>query len=121
LRPYQRFYKQIVQSFPEFAERSYLCRFIQRWLGKQSQPKAGAPNSEVAGLKSKKAEPQPLQAGDYYFNSQGLMVFTEQYHLRRGYCCGSGCRHCPWRGDKTGDSERPDKPPLESQQRQKKD
>ncbi|WP_316932666.1 DUF5522 domain-containing protein [Anditalea andensis] len=25
------------------------------------------------------------------------MVFTEQYHLRRGFCCGSGCRHCAYR------------------------
>ncbi|MCU0384131.1 MAG: DUF5522 domain-containing protein [Cyclobacteriaceae bacterium] len=26
----------------------------------------------------------------------GLLVFTEAYHLRRGYCCNSGCRHCPY-------------------------
>jgi hypothetical protein len=24
------------------------------------------------------------------------MVFTEQYHRKRGYCCESGCRHCPY-------------------------
>lgn len=41
--------------------------------------------------------PQPLQPGDYYLTPEGYMVFTEQYHLRRGSCCGSGCRHCPWR------------------------
>jgi len=33
--------------------------------------------------------------GDFYFDG-GLMVFTEAYHLRRGYCCDSGCRHCPF-------------------------
>lgn len=32
---------------------------------------------------------------DYYFEN-GLMVFTAAYHLKRGYCCGSGCRHCPY-------------------------
>ncbi|MFA7625524.1 MAG: DUF5522 domain-containing protein [Candidatus Kapaibacterium sp.] len=37
-----------------------------------------------------------LDSNDYYFNSHGLMVFTEQYHLKRGYCCKSSCRHCPW-------------------------
>ena len=26
----------------------------------------------------------------------GLIVFTAAYHLKRGYCCGSGCRHCPF-------------------------
>jgi hypothetical protein len=25
------------------------------------------------------------------------MVFTEAYHLKRGICCGSGCRHCPYK------------------------
>lgn len=33
---------------------------------------------------------------DYYFNDEGLMVFTEQYHLKKGYCCGMGCLHCPF-------------------------
>ena len=37
-----------------------------------------------------------LQPGDTY--QEGLyLVFTAQYHLRRGYCCHSGCRHCPYR------------------------
>ncbi|QJX46494.1 hypothetical protein HMJ29_05905 [Hymenobacter taeanensis] len=40
--------------------------------------------------------PQPLQPGDFYYTPEGYMVFTEQYHLRRGTCCGNGCRHCPW-------------------------
>lgn len=30
---------------------------------------------------------------DYYFEN-GLLVYTAAYHLKRGYCCGSGCRHC---------------------------
>jgi len=38
------------------------------------------------------------QEGDY-------IVFTHLYHLKRGYCCGSGCRHCPydprWTGGET--------------------
>lgn len=33
---------------------------------------------------------------DYYLNEQGLMVLTGKYHLDRGYCCGNGCRHCPF-------------------------
>jgi len=32
----------------------------------------------------------------YYFNEEGLMVFTRQYHLKKGYCCGMGCLHCPY-------------------------
>lgn len=33
---------------------------------------------------------------DYYFNEEGLMVFTKAYHLKRGYCCKNKCKHCPW-------------------------
>jgi len=33
---------------------------------------------------------------DFYFNEEGLMVFTEAYHLKRGYCCKNKCKHCPW-------------------------
>ena len=32
---------------------------------------------------------------DFYIEN-GKYVFTESYHLKRGYCCGSGCRHCPF-------------------------
>ncbi len=32
---------------------------------------------------------------DYYWEN-GLLVFTEAYHLKRGYCCQNGCRHCPY-------------------------
>jgi hypothetical protein len=40
-------------------------------------------------------EAQKVLPGDFYFDG-GLMVFTAAYHLRRGYCCESGCRHCPY-------------------------
>jgi hypothetical protein len=33
---------------------------------------------------------------DYYLLPDGRLVFTETYHLKRGYCCGSGCKHCPY-------------------------
>ncbi|RYY16175.1 MAG: hypothetical protein EOO04_27400 [Chitinophagaceae bacterium] len=33
---------------------------------------------------------------DYYFTDEGLMVMTKAYHLERGFCCGNGCRHCPF-------------------------
>ena len=31
----------------------------------------------------------------YYFEGSKI-VFTPEYHIERGYCCGSGCRHCPY-------------------------
>jgi hypothetical protein len=46
--------------------------------------------------RSDRLERLGLQPGDYYFSEEGYLVFTEQYHLKRGYCCQSGCRHCPY-------------------------
>ena len=37
-----------------------------------------------------------LIAGEDYYMEKGFMVFTARYHLKRGTCCGSGCRHCPY-------------------------
>ncbi len=38
-----------------------------------------------------------LVAGeDFYFNEDGFMVLTASYHLKRGVCCGNGCKHCPF-------------------------
>ncbi|MDQ3805963.1 MAG: DUF5522 domain-containing protein [Acidobacteriota bacterium] len=38
----------------------------------------------------------PVEGEDFY-REGAYVVFTARYHLRRGYCCESGCRHCPYR------------------------
>ena len=51
----------------------------------------------------------PLEPEDYYFEGP-YMVFTAAYHLKRGSCCGAGCRHCPYglaAGDALPDEEAP--------------
>lgn len=40
---------------------------------------------------------------DFYYNEMGYKVFTEVFHLKRGYCCKSGCKHCPYGYDKKTD------------------
>ena len=37
-----------------------------------------------------------LDPEDYYKDEQGFIVFTEKHHLKRGFCCQNGCRHCPY-------------------------
>ena len=37
-----------------------------------------------------------LEENKDYYLERGAMVFTASYLQRRGYCCGSGCRHCPY-------------------------
>ena len=33
---------------------------------------------------------------DFYYDEHDNMVLTAKYHEDRGYCCGHGCRHCPF-------------------------
>lgn len=37
-----------------------------------------------------------LAEEDFYFTEKGFLVFTATYHLKRGYCCKNGCKHCPY-------------------------
>jgi hypothetical protein len=41
-------------------------------------------------------KPTPTPKPPHYYFENGLLVYTAAYHLQRGYCCGSGCRHCPY-------------------------
>lgn len=36
------------------------------------------------------------EGADYYMNDDGFVVFTAKYLLDRGYCCGNGCKNCPY-------------------------
>jgi hypothetical protein len=47
-------------------------------------------------MKDKEENIAQITSEDYYFDKSGLMVFKEEYHLKRGYCCKNGCKHCPY-------------------------
>ncbi|MBK7427175.1 MAG: hypothetical protein IPI60_09155 [Saprospiraceae bacterium] len=44
----------------------------------------------------KTEKPIPDHRPEDYYIENGLLVFTSTFHLKRGYCCGSKCRHCPF-------------------------
>ncbi|MBK9151004.1 MAG: hypothetical protein IPM26_08350 [Saprospiraceae bacterium] len=46
-------------------------------------------------LKSGNKDKKLIPGKDFYIE-KGYYVFTAEFLLRRGYCCGSGCRHCPY-------------------------
>jgi hypothetical protein len=37
-----------------------------------------------------------LIEGEDFYREGAFVVFTAAFHLRRGRCCESGCRHCPY-------------------------
>lgn len=52
-----------------------------------------------------------LDPDDFYHTPEGYIVFTEKYLLKRGYCCKSGCRHCPYGyNSKTGNLDKKQNP-----------
>ncbi|HEY0078276.1 MAG TPA: DUF5522 domain-containing protein [Pyrinomonadaceae bacterium] len=53
------------------------------------------PNKNASGHRPSSIVHRPIEGEDFY-REGAMIVFTALYHLRRGYCCGSGCRHCPY-------------------------
>ncbi len=53
---------------------------------------------DVNPPEERKVQPpdEELRPEDFYYEGPYL-VFTAAYHLRRGYCCNSECRHCPYK------------------------
>ena len=37
-----------------------------------------------------------IEGEDYYVNESGFVVLTAKFLKDRGYCCGNGCKHCPF-------------------------
>jgi len=49
-------------------------------------------NEDFSGFSKK----EKMDKEDYYLSQEGYIVFTEKYHLKRGFCCKSSCQHCPY-------------------------
>ena len=47
-----------------------------------------------------------VEGEDYYFNEDGYIVLTEKYHLNKGFCCGNGCKHCPYNYEAVSEPKR---------------
>lgn len=54
----------------------------------------------MSSLDNSNNNPKDLKLNIDYYLENGYKVFTEKYHLDRGYCCTNGCRHCPYKDKK---------------------
>ena len=71
-----------------------------RSIGMFFAERSSAQSDRIEFMSSSPPQPdesQPLVEGLDYYMDGPYLVFTEAYHRKRGYCCQSGCRHCPWR------------------------
>ena len=53
-------------------------------------------SKDAPAIEAAKSMDTVLEPEDFYYEGPYL-VFTAAYHLKRGYCCNSGCRHCPYK------------------------
>ena len=61
-------------------------------------------------MKEQSNENKLIEGEDFYITPEGYRCFTEKHHLKRGYCCKSGCLHCPYGFDKkTGEIKKSEK------------
>ena len=42
---------------------------------------------------------------DYYLDKNKKVVFTKEYHLKRGHCCNNKCLHCPYKKKSKKDTD----------------
>ena len=54
------------------------------------------PETALANKAALLPKKQKLIEGIDYYAENGNYVFKAWYHLKRGSCCGNGCRHCPY-------------------------
>ncbi len=50
----------------------------------------------IPSAESPREAPTELAPEDFYMEGP-YVVFTAAYHLKRGFCCNSDCRHCPYK------------------------
>ena len=71
-----------------FLEQSYFDCFCKNCLTKLDE--------QVNLAQNESFPPKELIENVHYYMENSFFVFTEWYHLLRGYCCRSGCRHCAY-------------------------
>lgn len=71
----------------------------------------------IMSLEAPTPAPNPAPNEPDWYLEKGLLVYTSAYHLRRGSCCGSGCRHCPYEPKHVAGNQTVRSPPGDEPQR----
>jgi len=75
------------------AEQDCLCpACLSKAIAKLPRADADVSTATAGAMRS---QPALIEGEDYYSEGPAI-VFTARYLRRRGYCCESGCRHCPY-------------------------
>ena len=69
---------------------------LHQAISNSNSPELNVSNADRPASTNETAQVSLVEGDDSYWEG-AAMVFTAQYHIRRGYCCESRCRHCPYR------------------------
>lgn len=69
-----------------------LIKAIRQYIESQSNTKIQSQLKLAAPYRHSRSFIEGLD----YDLEDGLMIMTRWAHLKRGKCCGNGCRHCPF-------------------------
>ena len=50
----------------------------------------------ISDLYHKETSQKKNKTNDNFYYDGDKVVFTEQFLLKRGFCCDNNCRHCPY-------------------------
>jgi hypothetical protein len=71
-------------------------RLAERALSEPHPDRLAPAHPDYAAILAAHAAALRAGSDSYLDPSTGLSVFTAGYLARRGTCCGTGCRHCPY-------------------------
>jgi len=80
---------QLGSAVKEHLARTYFNQLCQSCLDETGRIVEQAVNHPVIGVKK-------LKEGIHYYQEGPYLVFTEVYHVAKGYCCQNLCRHCAY-------------------------
>jgi len=93
---------------PDFSRDCQCSSCLAKSIGKHIEQKLDTLSLDDAlALAKPFAGNKRLIEGIDYRIENGLWIFSRWYLLKRGYCCGEACKHCPY-------SEEDDQPRMDA-------
>jgi hypothetical protein len=82
--------QELVVPIPEIRSTSNLAAFLDQTYFEALCKGCVQEITQQLDIVEQTSELEP----DEFYIEDGLFVFTSYYHMKRGYCCKSRCRHC---------------------------
>ena len=79
-----------------FRDKLRITQLAARDLTQPAQDRLDSARTDYVSILEEHEKAMAEERSGYFDPSTGAWVFTALAHAYRGYCCGNGCRHCPY-------------------------